>query len=88
MADSVIIELQPQPQSQSLSTFYQPHIQSQLASQEADANPTARIDIDEAVVDLEEEPGGGQQLPPTDRGPEAWKVLFAASVFEALLWGI
>lgn len=29
-----------------------------------------------------------QQLKPVDGGPDAWKVLIAAFVFEALLWGI
>lgn len=29
----------------------------------------------------------GQGLAPTDRGPAAWRLLVAAFVFEALLWG-
>lgn len=29
-----------------------------------------------------------QQLKPVDGGPDAWRVLIAAFVFEALLWGI
>jgi hypothetical protein len=28
-----------------------------------------------------------QQLKPADRGPDAWKLLITAFVFEALLWG-
>lgn len=28
-----------------------------------------------------------QQLKPVDGGPDAWKVLIAAFIFEALLWG-
>lgn len=29
----------------------------------------------------------GQELAPTDGGPAAWRLLVAAFVFEALLWG-
>lgn len=29
----------------------------------------------------------GQGLAPTDEGPAAWRLLVAAFVFEALLWG-
>ena len=36
---------------------------------------------------LDEARGVNQQLKPADRGAAAWKVLFAAFVFEALLWG-
>lgn len=28
-----------------------------------------------------------QQLKPVDGGPDAWRVLIAAFIFEALLWG-
>lgn len=36
---------------------------------------------------LDENQGIDQQLQPADRGAAAWKVLFAAFMFEALFWG-
>ena len=39
------------------------------------------------VEHIEEEGPLGHQLPPVDGGAAAWKVLFGAFVFEALLWG-
>jgi hypothetical protein len=38
------------------------------------------LDIERAIV--------VQQLKPADGGPAAWKLLIAAFVFEALLWGM
>jgi hypothetical protein len=35
----------------------------------------------------EAEAGLIQSLPPTDKGSEAWKFLFASFIIEALLWG-
>lgn len=34
------------------------------------------------------EPGPDQQLEPADSGPAAWRMLFAAFMFEGLLWGL
>ena len=42
----------------------------------------------EEISDPEEENGVIQQLLPVDGGAAAWKVLTAAFVFEALLWGL
>ena len=36
---------------------------------------------------LDETRGIDQQLKPVDRGAAAWKVLFAAFMFEAVFWG-
>ena len=35
----------------------------------------------------EQSPSGRHHLPPVDRGAGAYKLLFGAFVFEALLWG-
>jgi hypothetical protein len=36
---------------------------------------------------FEENQESGGQLAPTDGGPAAWKLLWAAFTFEAILWG-
>ena len=48
---------------------------------DSNSNDGRGATIDGAVVH------GGHQLPPIDGGVAAWKVLFGAFVFEALLWG-
>ena len=53
-------------------------------SHDANVNSPGRGRREQA---LEEGEPDGQQLPPTDRGLGAWRMLFAACIFEALLWG-
>ena len=43
--------------------------------------------IGDLVEHIDEQGQVGHQLPPVDGGAAAWKVLFGAFVFEALLWG-
>lgn len=40
-----------------------------------------------STANINETQGPDQQLAPADSGAAAWRVLFAAFVFEALLWG-
>ncbi|OZJ01544.1 hypothetical protein BZG36_05508 [Bifiguratus adelaidae] len=42
---------------------------------------------DDLNTSLEGSAGVSQQLEPTDKGPAAWRLLWATFVFEALLWG-
>lgn len=50
-----------------------------LDTLELESRPHSRQDL---------QPNNYQQLKPADGGIAAWKVLFAAFMFEALLWGI
>jgi hypothetical protein len=45
-----------------------------------DNNVGSALDLDHGGIVL-------QQLQPADRGSAAWKLLIAAFIFEALLWG-
>lgn len=68
-----------------LTTVILPHPAEAIA-QTDDRSPSS------TPYDTEHEvPNGdliGQGLAPTDGGPAAWRLLVAAFVFEALLWGI
>ena len=48
---------------------------------------TATRESTEGGPNIEEGEVTIQQLKPADRGPDAWKLLITAFVFEALLWG-
>ena len=63
------------------------HIRTQSQTAQIVAEPAILLqqDIDEALQD-----GNGtlqQKLPPADGGAAAWRLLGAAFIFEALLWG-
>jgi hypothetical protein len=69
---SASVELQSRQQSETAAT-----IKPATATREGmEGGPN----IEEGDVTI-------QQLKPADRGPDAWKLLITAFVFEALLWG-
>lgn len=65
---------------------FEPQIEMTSAAQPQDVNRPQSTNI-ESNVSREEFDIVGQQLKPADGGLAAWRMLWAAFVFEALLWG-
>ena len=83
------VELQHRPNStDNPRSSMVTHFPSRRGSHETNVNAPVDVPGGEAVTAVEVEEPDGQQLPPTDRGIDAWRMLFAACIFEALLWGM
>ncbi|KAM3084376.1 hypothetical protein ACMFMG_001518 [Clarireedia jacksonii] len=92
MTSQVKPQSQPQPQAHpsaevELSPWSTNH--RDVAAAEAASNAIEERDhnASDRVSDIDVEDRVIQQLLPADGGPAAWRVLVAAFVFEALLWG-
>ena len=61
----------------------------ELENQNGSANPipSSASAAEDDSVNSEGNRGGDQQPEPADQGVAAWKVLCAAFMFEAVLWG-
>jgi predicted secreted protein len=70
---SASIELENRQQPEIAATF------KPATATEASTEGSPNIEEGEVTI---------QQLKPADRGPDAWKLLITAFVFEALLWGM